>query len=519
MTTPSRFIAKLGATLLIALLAGMAAFQPGGLTPVRAEISGVFTGMSCPLTIVNSTYYYIDITLTFDPNIPRPSPYVTLGSSSVEFSFLHGLQGTDGLFHWFVGGNDSAKGRFDNQTYPFVDTTVTMTARYEDSVATCSVVIPGVPATATPTEAPLAITGITCELDGYTPLEWYYYRVTISTAAPVATDYSVKVIVDPPGAAQWFPKIPDERWMTIRAGGTQGDESFRVDSGVEDQHLTVWVQNRQSGLSCQITVPGTHMTATPTLTGTPPTATPTRTPRPTATPRPAVLSALHTQISSRSGHQTKITVCLAFAAEGGNVPIALSSSNSSLIAPPATLTILVGRGCASTNVAVAPFTGTETVTITATLGATSLESTTFVRPIRPSLRTQTGSRANGQSRVTVCAEPGGTVVQLTSSEPILFPLPASVTIPNGHACFVIIVQVGSTVHPADVTVSATFPNATLTSHTVVRRMGGGLAPVSEATSTDTPIPPVATQTEAATMVLDPPATETPIPPTSGTPIG
>jgi hypothetical protein len=216
------------------------------------------------------------------------------------------------------------------------------------------------------------------------------------------------------------------------------------------------------------------------------------------------LQSVHTQISSRSGHFTRIRICANTPATGSGLPVSVYSDRPDIIAVPEAVHIDRGDTCTVAVVPVHATTRATPVTISAYDGVHSADSTTLVRPQLPYLRVQSVSRAGGQSRVTVCATSSGTIVQLSSSQPALFPLPAQVTIAAGHICRAVIVTVGDTAQPVDVTVTATFGSQVLTGVTRVRRIGSGTAESADDTITST-----ATVPAAAPSTATPPAIETP----------
>jgi hypothetical protein len=241
--------------------------------------------------------------------------------------------------------------------------------------------------------------------------------------------------------------------------------------------VTIFATDQGQVLSVQTLIPAILATETVAPTGTSPTGTPTTvpTPKPTRTPTivvPPTLRTIYTQTGSRSGNQSKVTVCLDRAAPAGGLTVLLSANRPSLFPVPSSVLIPDGRECLSVNVLVGATSRTIVVTVTARLGSTTRSGDTTVRPARPALYMQTVSRAGGFSKVTVCARNQGETVLLTSSNPTLFPVPASVVIPAGSTCLSITVPVGMIDGSENVTVTATFSTDVVTRSTKVREMSG-----------------------------------------------
>jgi hypothetical protein len=371
-------------------------------------------------------------------------------------------------FYWYADGADLV--------LPASDTPVEVYADSGTDRVSCTFVIPFVPPTptptATPTQVPFVLESVVCgPWDPLDDMESFVVTVTLSQV--VVSDYQVRLTTDRPDMVHW----PDDgtRWLTVPAGSSQGDVRItgKNFSPIDDTVITIFAHDQGVTLSCQQFERGTHDTATPIVTGTAPTRIPTLvvTPKPTRTATVAVppaLRTIYTQVGSRSGNLTKITVCLDRSAPSGGVMVGLDSSDPSLIPVPGQIAIPFGRECLSTNVLVGATNRTVPVTVTATLGARSFEGTTTVRPQRPVVYTQTVSRAGGTSKVTVCARTQGESISLASDNADIFPVPASVALPSGKVCLSLLVPVGPVTGDVPVTITATFTSGVATGTTVVR---------------------------------------------------
>lgn len=193
-------------------------------------------------------------------------------------------------------------------TVPAVDTAATITVSVGTSAATCDVVVtpevPPIPALASFTCRPEIENGLECWASLAEPLPFFFVVVTLSTDHPEILPYFTT------GFENW----------TFTWGGQDGYAYNNTNAVRPERDTIVTVTASIDGsnsVSQQFLVRGLIPTETPTtqptVTGTPPTATPTRTPSPTRTPTPIVqpgLRVLHTQVSSRAGNATKVTVCL-----------------------------------------------------------------------------------------------------------------------------------------------------------------------------------------------------------------
>lgn len=470
---------------------------------------------------VNQNDGYLHGTLELEGGPATPEMLVP-----VTFSMPEMVQGPSGFY--FFGGDTSRDLRW-NAFADVIDVEVTMTATWQGNTVSCTFVIPARPATATPTISPAAIESVRCWMAGGGGTE-RAISVNIILSEPAVADTEIRVSTDRPDIVI----MPESGslWALFRAGQTTGGVSAEglYDNPVEDTVVTMTAYGANGEKSCQITLEGTH--ETPTVTPTKD-LTPSATPSPTATrtpiPPPA-LESLDLQVSSRGGNRTRIIACLDRPSPYSGFTVTMTSDRPELVPVLSTFWFNKGQTCQQDWPVVLPVRYSALVTITATDGGTTLTESTLVRPVRPIVYTQVGSRALGQSKVTVCdkvrASEGGTQVGLSSSHPDIFPVPGSVEIPAGSACRSITVPVGFVPSRTEVTITATFGNVTRTGMTVVRRMGAPEPPTAtptesvEATSTSEPTATEtieATPTETSTATIEPSVTETVDPTLTPTP--
>jgi hypothetical protein len=239
-----------------------------------------------------------------------------------------------------------------------------------------------------------------------------------------------------------------------------------------------------------------------------PVVTPNLTPTATSTPLPPpVLASMSMQVGSRSGNPSRMRICVNRVLEIRHNDIALTSDHPEVFPVPPHMEILRGARCASLDVLVKDTRAPVLVTVTARLNDSVLTGTTLVRPARPAIYVQTGSRALGLSKVTVCDLVAGSTVALVSDRPDIFPVPEALVIPAGRACQSIVVPVGAVNGATPVTITASFSAGARSGTTVVRTMGVAAAGAPS---------PAPSEALAPTETAVPLATETPLP--VGTPL-
>jgi Tol biopolymer transport system component len=122
----------------------------------------------------------------------------------------------------------------------------------------------------------------------------------------------------------------------------------------------------------------------------------------------------------------------------GGTTITLSSDDPAHAAPPPTVTVPAGATTASFDVALTAPTGTSVFpTITASFGARSVKQQFEIFANAQMSQMGIGNvRQEGNQAIfhlTAPAPAGGAVVSLTSSDPVVAPVPATVTVPEGES--------------------------------------------------------------------------------------
>jgi len=181
----------------------------------------------------------------------------------------------------------------------------------------------------------------------------------------------------------------------------------------------------------------------------------------------ATLTALTVSPSSVGGGLPSTgTVTISQAAPTGGVTVTLSSDNGSATVP-LSVTVAAGSKTATFNISTTGVTKVTTATITGTLGLTSQSAKLSIQPATIQAVTVTPSSVVGGSHSTATgtvtmsgmAAPGGDVITLSSSNPAVAAVPASVTVTgsSGSATFTVTTQ--SVITAQTVTITATFNGA------------------------------------------------------------
>jgi hypothetical protein len=152
---------------------------------------------------------------------------------------------------------------------------------------------------------------------------------------------------------------------------------------------------------------------------------------------PALKSLTVGPATITGGAQPQITVMLSGNAPAGGLTVNLSS-NSPAATPPASVTVQAGSLSAVLNLPTSAVTSNTAVVITASANGVSLQSQLTLTPqIAPASLTlnpaTTGSSTSGSTGVVTIASaaPSDTQIFLTSSNPSVATLPATVTVPQG----------------------------------------------------------------------------------------
>jgi hypothetical protein len=218
--------------------------------------------------------------------------------------------------------------------------------------------------------------------------------------------------------------------------------------------------------------------------------------------RPAAL--VLTPATLPGGQSASGTVTLNEPAPSGGLLVTLSSAKPSAVAVPASITVPAGMTSASFTATTSPVTGSVGVLVSATAGGVTQSTSLQVR--RPYLKrlTLSSDAAGGNSSVTGtvnllgAAFSGGIVISLSSANPAVASVPATVTVPAGatSATFPVTTSTVSSTTPVVLTASwlGVNPTATLT-----------VLPVAPQQVTVTPTALSGGQSAAGSVILSGPA--------------
>jgi hypothetical protein len=171
-------------------------------------------------------------------------------------------------------------------------------------------------------------------------------------------------------------------------------------------------------------------------------------------------------IASPFGGDTEIvTVQLGAVAPAGGTAVTLTSSNPATAPVPATFTMPAGMAWGTFNLHLGQVTAPTPVTLTESVNGTSasvsqtvqpssLKSLSIFAPITGGQTTSAVISLNGE------APAGGAVVQLSSSNPAVVPVPASVTVAAGSPTLSFNIPTNSTPTDTSVSVTATWNGVT-----------------------------------------------------------
>jgi len=252
---------------------------------------------------------------------------------------------------------------------------------------------------------------------------------------------------------------------------------------------------------------------------------------------PVTLSSVSVSPATLTGGgSATLTVELTGLAPLGGVTVALSSSNASVLAVPASLKVASGQTTAIAQVNAAQANAKAVVTVTATYGGVGKTASVTVAPVLlPSLIALVASPASvagGSSAVLAIAlggpAPAGGAAVTLSSNSAVFPVPASVVIPFGVTGAQLSVRAAGVAAKTSVTVTATYngavktvnvtvtpaplPNLTALTVTPASLTGGNVAALSIALSGPAPA-------GGASITLSSNAAAFPVPATAVVPAG
>ena len=170
------------------------------------------------------------------------------------------------------------------------------------------------------------------------------------------------------------------------------------------------------------------------------------------------------------------TVTLSGPAPTGGAVVSLSSSNPSVAAVPASVTVPAGASSASFLATTSAVVASTAVTISASYGGASRTASLTVTPPTATLSSLTlnptsvtGGTQSSTGTVTLSgpSPSGGAVVSLASSNPSVAAVPASVTVPAGASSASFTVTTSAVVASTAVTISASYGGASRTASLTV----------------------------------------------------
>jgi hypothetical protein len=158
---------------------------------------------------------------------------------------------------------------------------------------------------------------------------------------------------------------------------------------------------------------------------------------------------------------SNVTVFLTAVAPAGGITVTMSSSNPALISVPASVLVPAGAAQLAVKTTVSAVSAPTNVTIQGAVIKTA-KVTIQVLPPPPidissvwSQATMTQGTSNVTVFLTAAAPAGGITVRLTSSNPALISVPASVLVPAGAAQISAPTTVAAVAAPANVTIQGT----------------------------------------------------------------
>jgi hypothetical protein len=195
---------------------------------------------------------------------------------------------------------------------------------------------------------------------------------------------------------------------------------------------------------------------------------------PQAPPPPATLSTMSTNPSTVvGGNPSSGTVVLSTGAPFGGALVTLSSSSTAIAAVPANVAIPENGFTGSFNITTSAVSANTTVTITAAYNGTTRTATLTVTPPAPPPAPATlqslavsptslagGSSAQGTVTLTSAAPSTGAAVSLSSSNPAVAAVPASVTVAAGGTSATFAVSTAAVTASTAVTISGTYNGTT-----------------------------------------------------------
>jgi hypothetical protein len=235
------------------------------------------------------------------------------------------------------------------------------------------------------------------------------------------------------------------------------------------------------------------------------------------TVQPPALQSLTIAPSTITGGATPgLIVMLTGQAPAGGAIVSLSSSDPTLVQVPSNVTVAPGSPSATINVPTGPVTANTTVTISASLNGTALQTQLTLTPQQPPASltlspTSTSGTAGSSGTVRLAtAAATDTYLFLSSSNPALVGLPPFVQVPQGAFAGGFLISTSPVTATTTVTISVSGAGVTHSATLTLLPTGAPTpTPVPPAaTSTPTP-PPAATNTPTVTPTRTPTRTPTP----------
>ena len=204
--------------------------------------------------------------------------------------------------------------------------------------------------------------------------------------------------------------------------------------------------------------------------------TPTFTPPPT--PLPTLVSLQLNPTSVIGGQSSQGTVTLSNPAPAGGAVVTLSSSNGAASVP-TSVTVSGGALSASFTVNTTPVSSATSATIAANYNNSNVSATLSIgaAPTLPTLTALTlnpasvrgGSTSTGRVTLSGPAPAGGAVINLSSSNPSVATVPASIVVPAGATSATFSVSTARVSSSTSVVISAQYINITISTPLMVTR--------------------------------------------------
>ena len=267
-------------------------------------------------------------------------------------------------------------------------TTATVTASWNGTTAQA-------PVTLTPQAQPASLTLNPTSTVGQSGGS--FARVTI--ASPQSADLALPVTSSDPSVAT----VPST--VTIPAGATAGGFNISTAAVTTQTVVTISVSGGGATVSAPLTVLPSGSTSTPGVT-----------------------SVVLQPSSVTGGSSAQATVTLSSAAPAGGTAVQLTSSNASIAAVPASVTVPGGAASATAPVTTAAVAASTSVAITGTAGGASASGTLTVTPAQPSPSATLTVTATGRSGESVLSTPTGLRVAVGATGSAAFAPGTSMTL-------------------------------------------------------------------------------------------